>query len=333
MARPNLYFIYTSGRNARRSLELPALLLFLYVTVVVASTMAVEYHFVQTPSVDHFCPICTDPLTDPFLIIKCGHHLCRTCRDRLIASREKDCPVCRVPDCLQGAAPNLHMKRLVDSLTVHCEHHSKGCTWTGELRNLQEHLDPARRKCDYVLVTCSFGCGQQVRSGEMKKHKTKTCVKRPVTCKHCGFHDKLDYVVKIHYPICLQFPVNCPNKCQVKGLKRSQLQVHRDECPLQMIACPFSTIGCTIQLARNEMPLHMKEGIEQHLLLVLQKMGPPPEPTLPQVVMSPQGLFKLSPVEFTMIKFFSKKERTSPPFYTHPQGYKMCLQVSVVLVY
>ena len=134
--------------------------------------MAFEYDFVQKPSGDHFCPVCTDLLTDPFLIIQCGHHLCGTCRDRLIASRKKECPVCRVPHCLQGAAPNLHMKRQVDSLMVHCEHHSKGCTWTGELRNLQEHLNPARRKCDYVLVKCSFGCGQQVRSGEMKVHNT-----------------------------------------------------------------------------------------------------------------------------------------------------------------
>ena len=219
--------------------------------------MSTEYHFVQTPSEDHFCPVCTDPLT-------------------------------------------------------------------------------VRRKCDHVLVKCSFGCGQQVRSGEMKKHKTNSCVKRPTTCEYCGFHDKRDYVHAKHYPICLQFPVDCPNKCQVKDLKRGQLQVHKNECPLQKIVCPFSTIGCTIQLPRKEMPLHMKEGVEQHLLLMLQKMGPPPEPsqpTLPQLSDNhiPQDLVKVPPVEFTMMDFLHKKTANtdwdSPPFYTHPQGYKMCLNL------
>ena len=75
----------------------------------------------------------------------------------------------------------------------------------------------------------------------------------------------------------------------------------------------------------------MKEGVEQHLLLVLQKMGLPPEPTLPQEVDSPQDVFKVPPVEFTMMDFLHKKtadtDWDSPPFYTHPQGYKMCLNL------
>ena len=296
--------------------------------------MSTEYHFVQTPSEDHFCPICTNLLFDPFLITQCGHHLCDTCREScmMIFSRN-ECPVCRKPyNLYRDTVPNLHMKRLVDSLMVHCEHHSKGCTWTGELLNLQEHLDPARRKCDYVLVMCSFGCGQQVRSGEMEKHKTNRCVKRPTTCEYCGFHNKRDYVVNTHYPICLEYPVQCPNKCQVKDLKRGQLQAHTEKCPLQEIACPFNTIGCHTKLPRQEIPSHMKEEVEQHLLLMLEQMRPVQEPALlPPVADNPQGLFNVPPVEFTMTDFLQKKDTntkwTSPPFYTHQQGYKMCLQV------
>ena len=80
----------------------------------------------------------------------------------------------------------------------------------------------------------------------------------------------------------------------------------------------------------------MKEGVEQHLLLMLQKMGPPPEPsqpTLPQLSDNhiPQHVFKVPPVEFTMMDFLHKKTANtdwdSPPFYTHPQGYKMCLNL------
>ena len=166
----------------------------------------------------------------------------------------------------------------------------------------------------------------------MKKHKSNTCVKRPVTCEYCGFHNKRDHVVNTHYPICLEFPVGCPNKCQVKDLKRKQLQLHTSNCPLQKTACPFNIIGCHTQLPRQEMPSHMKAEMEQHLLM-LHQMRPVQEPALPPVADNPQDLFNVPPVEFTVTDFLQKKKANtiwySPPFYTHPHGYKMCLQVYV----
>ena len=77
----------------------------------------------------------------------------------------------------------------------------------------------------------------------------------------------------------------------------------------------------------------MKEEMEQHLFLMLQQMRPVQEPALPPVADNPHGLFNVPPVEFTMTDFLQKKEAgtiwNSPPFYTHPHGYKMCLHVYV----
>ena len=79
----------------------------------------------------------------------------------------------------------------------------------------------------------------------------------------------------------------------------------------------------------------MKEQVEQHLLLVLQQMSPNQKltatcPTSTTLICKPH-LLNLPPVEFTMTDFEQKKEANtrwnSPPFYTHPQGYKICLQV------
>ena len=54
-----------------------------------------------------------------------------------------------------------------------------------------ESLDPVERKCEYLLLPCSFGCGQRVRSSAMKHHKVYECPKRGHTCEYmyCGYHN------------------------------------------------------------------------------------------------------------------------------------------------
>ena len=182
------------------------------------------------------------------------------------------------------------LQRLVYDLMVRCKHHKEGCKWKGELRNLPEHLDPERRRrCHFVLIPCSFGCDEHVRSGAMKEHKKSHCRKRPSTCEHCGgYHNARDIVTEKHYPICHQFPVDCPNKCKAEGLQRSQLEAHIDKCPLQVIACPFSSIGCAIKLPRRLMEAHTEQDFRQHLLLVLKLVEPKPEACLLYTSPSPR---------------------------------------------
>ena len=80
------------------------------------------------------------------------------------------------------------------------------------------------------------------------------------------------------------------------------------------------------------MASHLDQAMKQHLLLVLQQIsGPNHESTPSPVAGDLHCLFKLPPVVFTMTDFLQNKEANtewkSPPFYTHPRGYKMCLQV------
>ena len=248
-----------------------------------------------------------------------------------MASGKTECPSCRGPNLLSDARLNKHLQREIYDLKVHCKHHKAGCKWVGELRDLKDHLDLVRRKCEYLLLPCSFGCGQQVRRRAMKHHKFYACPKRDHTCKYCNYHDSRDIVMEQHFPVCHEFPVKCPNKCKVEGLKRKQLKAHIDECPLQVIKCPFSSAGCTVKLPRNQMETHEDIGIRQHLRLVLQlnlKQEPSP---LPSTVACPQYLYKLPPVVFTVTDFQREKQAdevwTSPPYYTHIGGYKFCLKM------
>ena len=102
------------------------------------------------PKPEHSCPVCAELLTEPILT-DCGHHVCGTCHEKLLTTNKKDCPVCRETNGLSDARLDKHFQREVNSLRVRCEYHDKGCEWVSEVRDLQNHLDPERGNCSYVM--------------------------------------------------------------------------------------------------------------------------------------------------------------------------------------
>ena len=132
-------------------------------------------------------------------------------------------------------------------------------------------------------------------------------------------------------------------------------------CPFTVIKCPLNHTGCEVKLSRREMKEHMNndwlghvlkqtalvqtlsaqlQGVTDHLQLVQGE-----KQYLEQRVTELEGKLEklegaqhvasntgqpIGPVEFTMANFEqhkNDKEWYSPPFYTHPHGYKMCLRV------
>ena len=294
--------------------------------------MATQYIFITEPPKSRFCPICFELLTEPYQIVKCGHHVCQQCHTQLLTNGKKECPVCREPDALSSAHLDKFFQREINDLKVRCQHHKEGCEWTGELRDLQSHLDPDMRKCHYILLPCFFGCGERIRSSSMRDHMTRYCVKRQMSCQYCSYFSSCEIVTAKHLPICLQVPVTCPNNCKKEGLKREQLQAHIDECSLQVISCPFTSAGCTVKLPRNEMEKHEATAVCEHLRLVMMKLHLNQETsTPPAATVSPPFLYNQAPTEFIINDFSKKKEADkvwiSSPFYTHNRGYKFCFEV------
>ena len=291
--------------------------------------------FLSEPPPDHLCPVCTEALTEPYLT-DCGHHFCYTCCRRLLASGKSECPLCRKQDVLTDARLDDQLQRQVNCLKVRCQHHEVGCQWVGELRYLQEHLDTVIRKCGFILLACSLGCGERVRSSAMKDHILSDCSKRSCECEHCGYCNKFDIVTEQHYPVCEQFPMECPNACSGVTMKRLELVHHLEEqCPLQVIQCPFTSAGCTIQLPRREMEEHEKIAVHQHLRMtmriVMQLKEPPASGIVATTAKQLEYVINLPPLEFAITDFIMKKECNaewiSPVFYSHPDGYKLCLAV------
>ena len=69
---------------------------------------------------------------------------------------------------------------------------------------------------------------------------------------------------------CQVHPIICPNECESK-VQRKHLVQHLSECPLEMVQCPYNSVGCTEGVRRKDGALHMKDGIHQHLIKVSEK--------------------------------------------------------------
>ena len=281
----------------------------------------VTVHLVHETDIDYQCPICTEPLTEPYLSIECGHHLCWQCRDRLLSIGKTECPTCREPDVLTNAILEKYLQRVVKSLKVRCSDYKEGCEWVGELRDLHDHLDPAKGRCG---IACPFGCGKYGRRSEMREHSRRHCHKRMISCENCSYYNKFTIVTEKHYPICPRSPIDCPNQhCPVEGLRRHQLEQHLNECSHQLVDCPNT--GCSVKLPRGEMKLHTLQQHNKLLEETNQAVA-----IIPATV-SPQYLYNQAPMEFIISDFSEKKEANeewySSPFYTHNRGYKFRLQV------
>ena len=112
------------------------------------------------------------------------------------------CPSCHEPDALTNTVLDKNHQQKVKNLKVRCSNDKEGCEWVGELRDLQNHLDPANGKCG---IACPFSCGKFTRSSDMKEH-TRDCDKRLISCEKCGYYNTFTIVTEKHYPICPQSP-------------------------------------------------------------------------------------------------------------------------------
>ena len=126
-----------------------------------------------------------------------------------------------------------YFKRKVNQLKVRCPHKGSGCGWVGDLINLEQH--------------------------------TNSCPKRPWQCEYCDFKATYE-VYGDHVPLCTNYPIPCPNQCEIVTVPRSNLEKHLSECPLQLVECEFSQAGCKEKVPRRDLVSHVRENAQQHLL-------------------------------------------------------------------
>ena len=141
--------------------------------------------FVERPQeLQTDCPICMVVLCEPFQVTCCGNSYCRTCIE-LVKAKEKACPTCNEANF--SAFPNKGLQRSLYSFRVRCVHQKSGCEWTGELGELDGHLnlDPGPGKqlngCEFAAVACTHCC-EYFQRCHVHAHESE-CPKQASNCQ------------------------------------------------------------------------------------------------------------------------------------------------------
>ena len=139
------------------------------------------------PEVQTECPICHCVLFRPRMATcQCGYSYCSACIDR-VERDGKPCPLCSQPFCLVN---DNRLERILNGYEVYCPHKEKGCEWTGELGQLDNHLnrnpqpDKLLEGCQFQDIPCRlcqlYRCERQL----MTNHISNECQNRDIDCDY-----------------------------------------------------------------------------------------------------------------------------------------------------
>ena len=150
----------------------------------------------------------------------------------------------------------------------------------GEKNIKRKEMNAHRAKCPLEPLDCPLGqhpSAPKILRKDMDKHKNEECEFRPFTCQYCNHVGTYKSITgkgesvlkgKRHYDVCVEYPLECPNKCGAENIKRRNMALHRDKCPLEPLDCPFKHAGCADPIPRKDMDRHCQESMQNHLLLV-----------------------------------------------------------------
>ena len=326
-----------------------------------------DCEFEEKPSkgVQSECPVCLLVLREPYQATCCGYGFCRVCIER-VRAENKPCPCCNAKEfnCFEDKRLKRSLydfKVQCSNKKLGCQWVGE----LGKLEN-HLNSNPSQDKqlegCQFTKVKC-LHCSEPFQRSDVDLHQNDQCLKRPFSCEYCKDYDtSYEDVTTNHWPVCGSYPVKCPKKCSSETLERQNLESHiSNDCPLTIVDCDFKHVGCKVRLPRKDLSTHLIESLVVHVslqtkrLVDLEKENKQLKQKVDDLTedvktrdcsnsLLQQQLEKLKkdlgayeigtplcPVEITMTDFEQhKKDKDdyySPPFYTHPKGYKMCLWV------
>lgn len=182
------------------------------------------------------CPICLYILREPHQATCCGSIFCKLCIER-VRDSHKPCPTCREANF--NIFPDRGLRNSLYGFKVACIHKDRGCTWLGELRYMEDHLNvdakPEKRffGCEYVEETCT-ACASSFPRAALEEHEMKKCPKRQYTCEYCSYYSAtFEEVAEKHWVRCPNRSVPCTNECGVYPLKKDLEHHLKYECDLR----------------------------------------------------------------------------------------------------
>ena len=240
-----------------------------------------------------------------------------------------------------------------------CSNCENGCSWVGELRFLDDHLTT----CGYTVLRCTNQCMENnnevhVLRCDLDQHLKDKCPNRQHQCPHCKAIGRYcDITGTTHLDTCPKLEVPCPNTDCKAIVPHCDLANHRSKCQYEVVSCKYAEIGCKKKLLRNDLKQHENDGVlhlhlavdvvsehrkqiseqqkqinkQQEEISELQKEVKAVKEE--QKMMSDNFMAgQVGPCVFNMTKYHrhksSKQGWYSPPFHSHPEGYKMCIGVN-----
>ena len=231
-----------------------------------------DCEFVEPPQeIDAYCPICLLVLREPHQVTCCGKSYCRSCIEQ-VELLKNPCPTCNEQKFSFFADKRL--KQVLYTFRVRCSHEKQGCQWTGELGELDKHLNVSPKLheqlvgCQFTEVECLHCCDPFQRRC-VTAHQIEECIRRPFSCDYCGSYEAdFEDVATKHWPVCGSYPVLCPNECGVYP-ERQNLEYHvHNDCFLTEVSCDYCYAGCKVQLSRKDMSAHLAEDMANHITLI-----------------------------------------------------------------
>lgn len=220
-----------------------------------------EFNFVENPPDRVVCKICHNPCQNAHLTGCCGAHFCYSCLQQLKKGTavNKACPICREERF--KIFPNKQLDREIKELHVYCNNRRSGCVWSGEMNDVEKHVDV---DCQFVDVICPNKCGAIIKRQCLHLH-LKQC---PCHCQHCGMTGHKEEISKKHKEHCLHRPLPCPNGYEMGVVPSVGMAAHKKVWPLELVECDYHDIGCKTLIAHKELKDHYRENMPEHLSLI-----------------------------------------------------------------
>lgn len=157
-----------------------------------------------------------------------------------------------------------------------CEHFPLDCVnKCGATKIKRKDMSLHCNRCPLQPLDCPLGQhSRKILRRDLEKHKREECEFRPYNCQYCNARGTYISITgngrhqRSHYGTCQYYPLECVNQCGVTNIKRKNMSLHRDKCPLEVLDCPFEYAGCTHQVVRKDMDSHCQNNMQNHLLLV-----------------------------------------------------------------
>ena len=222
-------------------------------------------------------------------------------------------------------------------------------------------LVPCPNKCEEYK-----GAGELllIRKNLDQHLKTK-CPKRAYECPHCGEKGTFASITEDHDKVCEKKIVACSNKkcgCSL-SMEQGKVEEHvSSNCEYTEVACVYESLGCGVRMLRKDREIHKEEDRGKHWALTqatVRKFSEQVkiltehhdkeskqqeenyERLMGNVKLRDEQLKTLtdknkmlSEGEAVVLKlpgYINKKEKNVeflfPPFFTHPNGYRMSLSI------